>query len=522
VARAVETRLLRDARPVGIVVRCASWAAVVGLALLLPRCAAAQLPEAEDAFNRGDFRAARALYDSALVLDSLNPRALFRLATLDSWDGKLKRSLARFAILRRIEPHDPEEMVAHARVLSWSGQLKWAAALYDSVLAIDSTRTDAIAGRIRMVAWGGDLNRAERMWREALARHPDDPEVLVGLGQTLEWQGEPDLAELYVARARQLAPSDREVNDLLSQVRAERRPLLKVTSDAANDIEHNSYVAFGGNITALLRPSLQGALRTTWRANSDITADTLHRTSRSSGADAWLVRSFLPRVTLRAGGGVRVLTPNTGASRSFATVQLGVGVHPKNFLSIGANYSRYPFDETRVLVDSGFVWDELGVDIDASPTANLDFSGGWNEAWLSDGNHRRIVNAAAMMGVVHGLRMGVYGRSWAFRTGNPGRGYFAPDRFLLGEGRVVFLLRTPGWWTRTIAGLGAQQVGKDAPTQFEWHADASVGHSWRSVDEVSLVATYTNSAQAQSGSLLTPTAAKYRYWSAGLRYQIGF
>ena len=510
-ARAAEARVLRHARPVGNLVSRPAW--MLGLALLLPRLAAAQLPEAEDAFNRGDFRTARVLYDSVLALDSLNPRALFRLATLDSWDGKLKRSLARFVVLRRIEPNQPDEMIAHARVLSWNGQIKWAAALYDSVLAIDSTRTDAIAGHARMVAWAGDLNQAERLFRQALEHHPDDPEILVGLGQTLEWQGEPDLAELYVARARQLAPSDREARDLLSQVRAERRPLLRVTSDAANDIEHNSFVAFTGSVTALLKPSLQGALRTAWRANSDIGA-----TSHSSGADAWLVRSFLPRLTVRAGGGVRVLSPNVGASKSFATVQLGVGVHPKNYLSIGVSYNRSPFDETRLLVDSGFVWDELAVDFDASPTANLDFSGGWSEAWLSDGNHRRTINAAAMMGVVHGLRVGVYGRSMAYDT-TPGHGYFAPNRFLLGEGRFVYLLRSPGWWMRTIAGLGAQQVGKGAPTQVEWHADASIGHSWRSVDEISLVATYTNSAQANTA---TAVSEKYRYWSVGLRYQIGF
>lgn len=495
--------------------RACRGAWLIGLALLLPRLAAAQLPEAEDAFSRGDFRTARVLYDSALRLDSLNPRALFRLATLDSWDGKLKRSLARFVVLRRVEPNVPDEMIAHARVLSWAGRLKWAAALYDSVLAIDSTRTDAIAGQARMVAWAGDLNRAERMWRVALERYPDDPEILVGLGQTLEWQGEPDLAELYVARARQLAPSDREANDLLSQVRAERRPLLRVTSDAANDKEHNSFVAFTGSVTALLKPSLQGALRTTWRANSDTTGGGV--TSHSSGADAWLVRSFLPRLTLRAGGGVRVLNPDVGASKSYGTVQLGVGVHPKNFLSIGLGYNRYPFDETRLLVDRGFVWDEVGLDVDASPTANLDFSGAWNEAWLSDGNHRRTVNAAAMVGVVHGLRVGVYGRSMAYDT-TPGRGYFAPDRFLLGEGRIVYLVRSPGWWMRTIAGLGAQQVGKGAPTQLQWHADAAVGHSWRSVDEISLVATYTNSAQPSASTV----PINYRYWSAGLRYQIGF
>jgi hypothetical protein len=82
----------------------------------------------------------------------------------------------------------------------------------------------------------------------------------------------------------------------------------------------------------------------------------------------------------------------------------------------------------------------------------------------------------------------------------------------------VYLLRSPGWWMRTIAGLGAQQVGKGAPTQLEWHADAAVGHSWRSVDEISLVATYTNSAQPSAAT----APIDYRYWSAGLRYQIGF
>ena len=76
---------------------------------------------------------------------------------------------------------------------------------------------------------------------------------------------------------------------------------------------------------------------------------------------------------------------------------------------------------------------------------------------------------------------------------------------------------------RTIVGLGVQQVGTGLPTQAEWHGDASVGHSWRSVDEISLIATYTNSAQATTGAGPTlNTAEKYRYWSVGLRYQIGF
>lgn len=524
-ARAAEARVLRDARSLGVVVsRGCRSAWLIGLALLLPSLTAAQLPEAEDAFNRGDFRTARVLYDSALALDSLNPRALFRLATLDSWDGKLKRSLARFAVLRRIERNVPDEMIAHARVLSWSGQLKWAAALYDSVLAIDSTRTDAVAGRARMVAWQGDLNRAERMWRVALERYPDDPEILVGLGQTLEWQGEPDLAELYVARARQFAPSDREANDLLAQVRAERRPLFRVTTDGANDIERNSFVALTGSVSALLRPALQGQLRASWRQNtSQDTAGAPRIMARSSGIEGVLIKAFPPKLTLRGGVGVRALDPDSGPGRTFATVQLGAGLHPTTYLSIAASYSRYPFDETRLLVDSGFVWNEIGLDVDASPSPNFEVSGGWDAAWLSDGNRRHIGNVAVMMGVAFGLRAGVYGRVMGYSEANPGHGYFAPGRFVLGEGRAVYLFRRPGWWIRTIVGLGVQQVAQGLPTQAEWHGDASVGHSWRSVDEISLIATYTNSAQATTGAGPTlNTAEKYRYWSAGLRYQIGF
>jgi len=143
--------------------------------LLLPLLAAAvQLPEAEEAFRRGDQHAARAGYETVLAKDSTNVRALYRLAVLDSWDGKLQRSLDRFALLRRLEPADPDIMVAHARVLAWAGKNVESELLYDSVLARAPGRSDAMAGRARAVAWAGDLVRAEGLWREALNAHPDD------------------------------------------------------------------------------------------------------------------------------------------------------------------------------------------------------------------------------------------------------------------------------------------------------------------------------------------------------------
>ena len=74
-------------------------------ALLVPPLAA-QLPAADEAFRKGDYAAARAGYERVLAADSLNERALYRLAILDSWDGELARSLARFGRLRRLDPKD--------------------------------------------------------------------------------------------------------------------------------------------------------------------------------------------------------------------------------------------------------------------------------------------------------------------------------------------------------------------------------------------------------------------------------
>src|SRR5439155_302990 len=163
---------------------------------------AAQLPQADEAFRRGDYAAARAGYERVLAADSLNEHALFRLATLDSWDGKLARSLLRFDRLRRLDPNDEDVRVAQAQVLAWAGHTAVSLVLYDSVLARSPGRVDALAGRARVVAWRGDLERAERLWRAALAAHPDAAELLIGLAQTLYWKDQPALAEAYAARGR--------------------------------------------------------------------------------------------------------------------------------------------------------------------------------------------------------------------------------------------------------------------------------------------------------------------------------
>jgi Flp pilus assembly protein TadD len=488
----------------------------VVISLLLPLVAVAvQLPEAEEAFRRGDQRAARAGYEAVLVKDSTNVRALYRLAVLDSWDGKLQRSLERFVVLRRLEPVDPDIMVAHARVLAWAGNNRSSEVLYDSVLARTPGRSDALAGRARAVAWAGDLERAERLWREALDAHPADAEIVIGLAQTLFWMGKPDLAESYATRARQLAPDDRAARDLLSVVRAALRPEIATASNYAHDSDDNAFFAQDGSFTTSLGRDLRGTLQAGWRRATDPL-----RTGVSYGAGGYVVAPLGRGTVLRAGLGVRRLEPEGGVARAPLTAQLGLGFRPARFASLSVAYSRTPFDETALLIASGYIVDGVDWTFDVTPRPGVSVSGGGGAAWLSDAvSNRRLGGVlAAMFTLGRGVEAGVLGRMMGYRVPNPGAGYFAPDRFSVLEARGAYTWRKDRWGVRADAGLGIQQVGAGAPTQSEWHAGLAITRGWSANSELAILGSLTNSAASRSG---TATAAGFKYAGVSLRLRQG-
>src|SRR5256885_5562286 len=147
-ARASEAGLRRAARRVGELVRAGgAWVLLVAAAGCLVAPLAAQLPEAEAAFQRGDYDAARVGYERVLARDSTNVRALYQLALLGSWDGKLGRSLERFARLRRLAPRDDDITEAPARALAWADPTASAAAPSDPALSRAADRSGAPTAR---------------------------------------------------------------------------------------------------------------------------------------------------------------------------------------------------------------------------------------------------------------------------------------------------------------------------------------------------------------------------------------
>ncbi len=515
-ARAPEARLLRDARRLGGLVtpRVRGAGCILALAgLAVARPATAQLPEADEAFRLGHYAVARANYERVLAADSLNVRALYRLAILDSWDGKLARALARFAWLRHLDPADEDIMVSHAQVLAWAGETRASEALYDSVLVRSPSRADALAGRARAIAWGGDLDRAEDLWRAALAQYPDDPELLVGLAQTLYWEGQPTLAEAYAARARVVAPEDRTARELARALRAALGPEFSTSVDGAGDSDDNDFVSQQGAFTASLGPSLRGTLHAGWRHATDPV-----RAGTSYGGGGYVIAALGRSAVLRAGLGLRRVDPDSGPSRTPLTAQLGLGLRPARYAALSLAYGRNPFDETARLIRQGLVLDAVDLSFDVSPGPGWSLSGGGGAAWLSDGNRRLAAVGAVLGRVLPGLQLGPYARVMGYRK-NPGTGYFAPDRFSVIEARAMYTWQRHRWGVRSDAGLGAQQVFRGAASQTEWHLGLSLSRGWGANSEVALVGSITNSAAATTTAGVRSEAFRYR--TLGLRFRQG-
>jgi tetratricopeptide (TPR) repeat protein len=478
--------------------------------LALSRPLDAQLPQAEDAFRRGDYAAARAAYEHVLASDSLNVSALYRLAILDSWDGKLARSLERFARLRRLAPRDEDIMVSQAAVLGWAGQAQWSRALYDSVLAHSPQRADALAGRARAVAWSGDLERAERLWRAGLAVHPDDPELLVGLAQTLYWRGRPALAATYAARARVLAPRDPTALDLERAVRAAVRPEVQTTIDGAGDSEDNDFVAQKATFATSLGGDRRGTLHAGWRR-----ATLGARAGTSYGGSGEVIAALGNGAVVHAGLGLERLESGSAATTPL-TAQVGVDFRLARHAAASVDYGRTAFDETALLIERGFVIDALDLGVDISPSATWSISGSGGGAWLSDGNRRYTGASAVLASVLPGLQLGPSFRILGYRA-DLRDGYWAPNRFTVIEAQVVYTLQRSGWGVRADGGLGSQQVSNTAAHQVEWHLGLTLSRSWGANNEIALVGSITNSARTTTA---VPTEA-FRSRTLGLRFRQG-
>ena len=510
------------------------------LVLLALTPLSAQQKEADDAWNRGQYDAARTGYQRLLRQDPVSVRANLRLAILLSWDGKLDSALVLVSRARTANPTDAELAVTHAQIRSWNKQYDPALALYDSVLTWRPGLRDAELGRARSLAWAGRLAAADsaygrlirknssdrdarlgqaqvNAWRgrlplaqqqydEILARDPRDADALVGQAQVFYWQGKVGEARRQVRAALAVDSTHRSARDLRRTIEEATRPILEATAAWSNDSDRNtsfwqtlaSSVGIGRGVTVF------GSV------NALETSDPL-RDAKRVGGEAGLTIA-LGRTTLSGAAGARRLMPFVAADRTSATYRGRLSYRPLPAIGFHVGYSRLPFDEIAALMERALDMELLEGGADARPFRGFSVYASRSQLWLSDGNTRSGVVAGLSQKLNRRVSVGLFGRTLSYEE--RGVGYFSPDRFSVLEATAAYTVETRAWGGSIGGGLGAQQVGRRGEAQTEWHLEGRVGRGWGVGNRLEVFGLVTNSA-------VSSTSGAFRYRSAGLNLRLG-
>ena len=163
----------------------------------------ATLARADSAWQAGAYPLATSLYEAIVAPDSSSHIAVFRLATLRSWDNRLDESITLFRRYVALEPHYTEARLSLARVVAWSGRHSDAIAIYDSVITLEPTNRGAVLGRAQTLAWAGRFDEALAAYKSWTAAHPSDRDASIEYARALSWNGRLSEAEsLYTELAR--------------------------------------------------------------------------------------------------------------------------------------------------------------------------------------------------------------------------------------------------------------------------------------------------------------------------------
>jgi tetratricopeptide (TPR) repeat protein len=163
----------------------------------------ATLARADSAYAAGAYPLAKVLYEELVSQPSPASIAVFRLATLRSWDNRLDESVALYRRYIAQEPRDAEGRIALARTLAWGGHYDAAIATYDTLIAANQRTRDATMARAQTFAWAGRLGDALAVYKTWVRDHPGDREAAIDYARTLAWSGQLDEAEqMYTQLSR--------------------------------------------------------------------------------------------------------------------------------------------------------------------------------------------------------------------------------------------------------------------------------------------------------------------------------
>jgi tetratricopeptide (TPR) repeat protein len=487
---------------------------------------AALLTRADSAWKAESFGLAAALYSAAVSRDSSNSFAIFRLATLRSWDNQLDEGVRLYRRYVALEPADVEGRVSLARAIAWSGQYPAAISVYDSILANDATFRDAVLGRAQTLAWSGRLDEALNIYKQWVVEHPTDHEASLDYARALSWNGDLGQAErIYAGLARtgdanaqkglarvvawrgelerserawqqvlDIRPNDAEALTGLAQtLRWQGR---QADAQSALELALQTNPAYGDArallrwVQADLRPSVivsgLGTNDSDENRATTLMVDYVNPArwntmfgGRYTGrrADFVAVNSKVDAVDLfttwqqaswqiRLQGGESRHSSTVGASavksQTIASGVLRASGMVGRMLRVGFGASRSPFDETALLIANGVISSEYSVDGEITLPARFSLGGAASRARLTGGSRDNDRNAFSST-----LRW-KYNRNWSLAIGGGGYGYDTTS--------------TDGYFAPRRYLLSEASTRAHLGGELGWNSDADFGLGRQSID----------------------------------------
>jgi tetratricopeptide (TPR) repeat protein len=486
----------------------------------------AVLIRADSAWTNGAYPLAAVLYQTAFERDSSNSLAVFRLATLRSWDNRLDVGIKLYRRYVALEPKDVEGRIALARALAWSGQYSSAIALYDSVLAGSPRYRDAILGRAQTLAWSGGLNEALSIYKQWVDANPTDREAALeyaralswngdlgeaerlytqlartgdanaqkGLARVIAWRGDLDRSERAWQQVLEIRPNDAEALTGLAQtLRWQGR---QSDAESALELALRADPAYG-DARALLR-WVQADLRPSMTATGFGTNDSDNNRATNFIVDylnpaRWntafggryaqrranfaAIDSHVDAVSVfarwqqgswqvRADGGASrhssTLGPSAAKPLTIGSGALHLGGRVGQALSIGLGASRAPFDETALLIANGVVSSEYSGEAELALPDRFSIAGAASQARLTGGSRDNTRNAYSST-----LRW-KYNRNWSLAVGGRQFGYDTTT--------------TDGYFAPHRYTLLEGSTRGHLGGELGWNADADVGLGRQSIE----------------------------------------
>ncbi len=405
----------------------------------------------DSAWREGRFPDARARYLEAWQADSAgSSRVVFRLATLQAWDGHLPQAIALYRRYSLLEPRDEEGRLALAKALAWNGETARAVAVYDSVLGRDATYRDAALGAAQALAWAGRFPAALARYDRWLAAEPKDVEAELARARTLAWAGQLAKAEreyAAIAARGERVEAEKGVavvaawrGDLGRSEMLWRRITARVPKDAegwvglaqvlrwsgrpigAREALHQALAADPGNsdaaeqlrwVRADLAPSIEPMVSGSWDSdqNRSLVVGAAGRTwvgpvqASVFASERWAElapatgTSTTGRVSLRLPIGAAIgLVGDVGAmrirgeqgalvkTRELVTGSIAGTARLGSWLSVGANARRTGFDETAPMMLSGVDVSSIGAEAEVRLGSRVGLAGGGDFGRLEGGS----------------------------------------------------------------------------------------------------------------------------------------